>query len=36
MHFMAVKKSIKRSVFVTFSYQFKDNAFTVVKRDAKF
>ena len=34
MHFMAVKKSRKRSGFVISSY-FEDSAFTVVKRDAK-
>ena len=34
MHFMAVKKSRKRSGFVIYSY-FKDSAFTAVKRDAK-
>ena len=35
MHFMAVKKSRKRSGFVIYSY-LKDSAFTAVKRDAKF
>ena len=35
MHFLAVKKSIKRSRFVIYSY-FKDSAFTAVKRDVKF
>ena len=35
MHFMAVKKSRKRSGFVLYSY-LKDSAFTAVKRDAKF
>ena len=34
MHFMAVKKSRKRSGFVVHSY-FKHNEFTAVKRDAK-
>ena len=34
MHFMAVKKSRKRSGFVIYSY-FNDSAFTVIKRDAK-
>ena len=31
MHFMAVKKSRKRSGFVTYSY-LKDSAFTTIKR----
>jgi len=35
MHFMAVKKSRKRSGFVIYSY-FKDSASTAVERDAKF
>ena len=36
MHFLAVKKSIKRSRFVIYSY-FKDSAYTAsVKRDVKF
>ena len=35
MHFMAVKKSRKRSGFFIYSY-FKESAFTAVKRDAKF
>ena len=35
MHFKAVKKLRKSSGFVIYSY-FKDNAFTVVERDAKF
>ena len=34
MHFMAVKKSRKRSGFVIYSY-FKDSKFTAVKRDEK-
>ena len=35
-HFLAVKKSIKRSRFVIYSY-FKDSAYTAsVKRDVKF
>ena len=34
-HFVAVKKSRKRSGFVLYSY-LKDSAFTAVKRDAKF
>ena len=34
MHFKAVKKLRKSSGFVIYSY-FKDNAFTVVERDAK-
>ena len=34
MHFMAVKKSRKRSGFVIYSY-FEDSAFTAVKREAK-
>ena len=32
MHFMAVKKSRRRSGFVIYSY-LKDSAFTPVKRD---
>ena len=35
MHFMAVKKSRKRSGFVLYSY-LKDSGFTAVKRDANF
>ena len=35
VHFKAVKKLRKRSGFVIYLY-FKDNAFTVVERDAKF
>ena len=35
MHFMAVKKSRKRSGFVIYSY-FKDSTCTALKRDAKF
>ena len=35
VHFKAVKKLRKRSGFVIYSY-FKDSAFTVVERDAKF
>ena len=34
MHFMAVKKSRKRSGIEIYSY-FKDSAFIAVKRDAK-
>ena len=36
VHFMAVKKLRKRSGFVIYSWYVKDNAFTVVERDAKF
>ena len=36
VHFKAVKKLRKRSGFVIYSWYFKDNAFTVVERDAKF
>ena len=35
MHFMAVEKSKKRSLFVVYSY-FKDSTLTAVKRDIKF
>ena len=35
VHFKAVKKLRKSSGFVIYLY-FKDNAFTVVERDAKF
>ena len=35
VHFKAVKQLRKRSGFVIYLY-FKDNAFTVVERDAKF
>ena len=36
VHFKAVKKLRKRSGFVIYSWYVKDNAFTVVERDAKF
>ena len=36
MHFKVVKKMRKRSCFVIYSSYVKENAFTVVERDAKF
>ena len=36
VHFKAVKKLRKRSGFVIYSWYFKESAFTVVERDAKF